>query len=258
MKILVITAAILFANIVNAQEKISEPSIEESPTEQNVQKNIIKTNVTAYIFRNYNIAYERSIKKWFSINVSYGGVPKGKVPFINSFLSDEDQKDFKDIQISNSAFTIEPRFYLGAGYGKGFYIAPYYRNTQTKVENFTYNFDYDNGITMETIPIAVSGKASGNSAGLMIGAQWFLGKKDNWVLDLWIAGAHYGKGKGEFTGKTNRILSPQEQQQLKESLEGQDIPVIEYTVTTNSNGAKINLDGPWAGLRSGLSFGYRF
>jgi len=36
------------------------------------------------------------------------------------------------------------------------------------------------------------------------------------------------------------------------------IPIVEYEITTTANGAKIKLDGPWAGLRSGLSFGYRF
>lgn len=242
MKKLIIAVSILLLNFNNAQ----------------VKKNIVKTNLTGYVFRNINLSYERSINKWFSVNVSYGTVPQGKVPFIDSFVDDDDENNLKNIELSNSAFTIEPRFYVGAGYGKGFYLAPYYRNTQTKVDNYVYNYEFDNGIVSEVIPMNVSGKATGNSFGLMIGAQWFLGKKDNWVLDFWIAGAHYGKGKGEFIGKTVKSINADQQQQLQNDLEDLGLPIIEYTVTTNSDGAKINLDGPWAGLRSGLSFGYRF
>lgn len=44
----------------------------------------------------------------------------------------------------------------------------------------------------------ISGDAKGNSAVLMVGAQWFLGKSDRWVLGFWMAGAHYGGGNSEF------------------------------------------------------------
>ena len=54
--------------------------------------NIIKTNVTGYAFRNINLSYERSINRWFAVNVGFGTVAEGKVPFMNAFLSDEDEK----------------------------------------------------------------------------------------------------------------------------------------------------------------------
>jgi hypothetical protein len=92
----------------------------------------------------------------------------------------------------------------------------------------------------------------------MIGAQWFLGESKNWVLDWWIIGAHYGASKGDFNAKTSRTLNAIEQQELKKQLEDLDIPLVDYTVTVNSNGAAMKVDGPWAGLRTGLSFGYRF
>lgn len=220
-------------------------------------KNIVKTNVTAYAFRNINLSYERAIKKWLSVNVGFGTMPEGNVPFLDKFLTEDDE--FSDIQVGLTNFTIEPRFYLGEGYGKGFYFAPYYRHSSFKASNFIYTYEYeDNGGNFHEIPLNVTGKATGNSVGLMIGTQFFLGKKDNWVLDLWIVGAHYGGGKGDFDGKSNRALSADEQAAIKKDIEELDLPVVEYTVETNSNGAKIKLDGPWAGLRSGLSFGYRF
>ncbi|WP_228442154.1 DUF3575 domain-containing protein [Chryseobacterium nematophagum] len=77
------------------------------------QSNIIKTNVTGYMARNINLSYERSINQWLSINMGFGFIPQGKVPFINAFLNNEDEKRFQDLQIKYFHFTLEPRFYIG-------------------------------------------------------------------------------------------------------------------------------------------------
>ena len=222
------------------------------------KKNIVKTNVTGYAFRNVNLSYERAIKKWLSINVGFGTMPDGNVPFLNSFVKDG-ETEFSNVKVSLTNFTIEPRFYLGQGYGKGFYIAPYFRHTNFKGNNFIYNYEHQDALgNTEEIPVTINGKTNGNSGGLMVGVQWFLGKKDNWVLDWWIVGAHYGSGKGDFNGTSNRALNQVEQQELKKQLEDLDIPMVKYTVETNDHGARIKMDGPWAGLRSGVSLGYRF
>ncbi|MBT0550461.1 hypothetical protein [Riemerella anatipestifer] len=97
-----------------------------------------------------------------------------------------------------------------------------------------------------------------HSAGLMIGTQWFLGKKKDWVLDWWIIGAHYGASRGDLQGFTNRTLNEQEQAELKKELSGLDVPLVDYSVTTNANGANVKVNGPWAGVRGGISIGYRF
>jgi hypothetical protein len=241
MKTFIIALVLSFAGI-NAQEK----------------KNIVKTNLTAYAFRNVNVSYERAIKKWVSINVGFGTVPSGDVPFLKNFVNDG-ESDFSNINVGLTNFTIEPRFYLGKGYGKGFYFAPYYRYSNFKADDFIYNFEYNDGAGNSTeIPLDVSGKATANSVGLMMGVQFFLGKKDNWILDLWIIGGHYGSGKGDFNGISRTALTQDQQNQLRTDLVDLGIPIVEYEITTTANGAKIKLDGPWAGLRSGLSFGYRF
>ena len=222
------------------------------------KNNIIKTNITGYAFRNINVSYERAVKKWLSINVGFGIVPSGNVPFLKSFIGSEGD-DFQNVNVGLSNFTIEPRFYLGEGYGKGFYIAPYYRYSSFNADNFVYNYKYKDGIgNTELIPLDISGKASGNSVGVLLGVQFFLGKNDNWILDLWIIGGHYGSGKGEFNGKSRKPLTQDQQNQLAADLEDIQIPIFDYKVGANANGAQIKLDGPWAGIRSGLSFGYRF
>lgn len=240
---------------INAQEMIST----SEPTFIPVEKmNIIKTNITGYAFRNINLSYERSINRWFAINVGFGTVAEGKVPFMNAFLSEEDEKDFENLRIKATNFTIEPRFYIGEGYGKGFYFAPYYRYSKVSSNTFGFTYDYTALNTTFPIPLKGNGDASGNSGGLMVGAQFFLNKEHSFVLDFWIAGAHYGSGKGDFSLTSDIVLTPEMQDQLKREIENLDIPFVEYTVETNANGARVKVDGPWAGFRSGFSLGYRF
>ncbi|KNB62719.1 DUF3575 domain-containing protein [Chryseobacterium sp. Hurlbut01] len=254
MKKLLIIASCFYISGVYAQE-ISTSEVNTVPEDK---MNIIKTNITGYAFRNINLSYERSINRWFAINVGFGTVTEGKVPFMNAFLSEEDEKDFQNLKIKATNFTIEPRFYIGEGYGKGFYFAPYYRYSKVSTNTFDYTYDYTAFGTTVPIPLKGLGDANGNSGGLMVGAQFFLNKQHSFVLDFWIAGAHYGSGKGNFSLTSNIILTPEMQNELKKEIENLDIPFVDYTVETNANGANIKLDGPWAGFRSGFSLGYRF
>jgi hypothetical protein len=169
---------------------------ENSTTEK---MNIVKTNVTAYAFRNINLSYERAINQWFSLNIGFGTMPEGKVPFINAFLKDKDEKRFENLRVKATNFTIEPRFYIGHGYGKGFYIAPYYRHSDVSSNTFDFYYDYNgpDGKTYQ-IPLKGQGSTKGNSGGLMVGVQFFLTRSQNLVLDFWIAGAHYGSGRGDL------------------------------------------------------------
>lgn len=254
MKKLLLLASCFLLSEVYAQEN-SLNSEQIIPSEK---MNIIKTNITGYAFRNINLSYERSINRWFAVNVGFGTVAEGKVPFMNAFLSDEDEKRFQNLRIKATNFTIEPRFYIGEGYGKGFYFAPYYRYSKVSTNTFDFTYDYSALGTTIPIPLKGNGDANGNSGGLMVGAQFFLNKQHNLVLDFWIAGAHYGAGKGDFSLTSNVVLTPEMQAQLKKEIENLDIPFVEYTVETNPNGARIKVDGPWAGFRSGFSLGYRF
>lgn len=57
---------------------------------------------------------------------------------------------------------------------------------------------------------------------------------------------------------SSRILSQNEQDALLETLQDTDIPLVDTEYKVSENGAEIDLDGPWAGVRAGLSIGYRF
>ena len=219
------------------------------------KRNLVKMNVTGLLFKNFQFAYERTFTKMFGLQVSYGFIPAGEIPFIKQFIKDD---EVSNIKLGGSNFTIEPRIYLGKGYGHGFYLAPYYRYSHYNVDNFVYDYTPDNSSSSNNIPVQFTGKTNANSAGLMIGAQWLLGKTDKWVLDVWFIGAHYGGATGTIDGRSSRVLTPSEQAQLQKDLENLDIPLVDYKVQTNANGASISLDSNWLGIRSGLSFGYRF
>lgn len=230
----------------------------QSPEQEagNMKKNILKVNLTAIFLKNYSVQYERVLSKSAGVALSFRTMPTTPVPFKGVLVSlsddDQDTKDVLDkLRLSNFAITPEFRWYPGSrGYGRGFYIAPYYRYAKFKSNDVVY--DYNNN----TESIRLSGKFSSHSGGVMLGAQWFLG--ENISLDWWIIGAHYGSGDGVFDGLTDHTLTPQEQADLRQSLEDTEVPFGKKQVTVTANGASLRLNGGWPGFRAGLSLGFRF
>ncbi|MGA9211309.1 DUF3575 domain-containing protein [Kaistella sp.] len=242
MRKIILLPAMVFTTLLFAQDS--------------VKSNIIKSNITGYALRNFNLTYERVITKKISVSAGFGVIANGSIPFASQ-LSDANLNT-SSAQIKGSNFTIEPRIYLGKGYGKGFYLAPYFRYSSFDLREIYYNLHVSYAGIGKDIPVDFAGKVKGASGGLMLGSQWFLGAKKNWVIDAWFIGGHYGKGTGTVTGTTKETLSPEMQSELKKQLNGLDIPFVKYETKVNAHGAEILVDGPWAGLRSGLSLGYRF
>jgi len=220
----------------------------------------MKINLTAIALKNYSIQYERVLNKSISIAVSFRTMPTTSIPFKNLILKTVDEGDadtketIENFRINDFAFTPEVRFYLSRkGYGRGFYIAPFYRYANFKATNLTFN--YTNILNQEN-SIALAGKLTSNTGGLLFGAQWSVGK--HMCIDWWIFGPHYGAGKGTFTGVASKPLTQEEQNDLRQTLEDLDIPLTNKTVNVNANGATLTLDGPWGGVRGGLSLGVKF
>lgn len=223
-------------------------------------QNFMKINLTAIALKNYSIQYERVLNKSISIAVSFRTMPTTSIPFKNLILKTVDEGDadtketIENFRINDFAFTPEVRFYLSRkGYGRGFYIAPFYRYANFKATNLTFN--YTNILNQEN-SIALAGKLTSNTGGLLFGAQWSVGK--HMCIDWWIFGPHYGAGKGTFTGVASKPLTQEEQNDLRQTLEDLDIPLTNKTVNVNANGATLTLDGPWGGVRGGLSLGVKF
>ncbi len=220
--------------------------------------NTVKMNLSSLALKNYSFSYERKITKRISLSLGYRTAPKGTPPFQSEFekLINSSDVNFSRFQIGNTAWTPELRFYVGKGNLKGFYLAPYMRFASfditapvkytTTVSGTTYTKDAD-----------FAGKITSTSGGLMIGTQHRLFKV--LVIDIWIIGGHYGSSKGDLNFTTTTPLTPQEQTSLKQNLDKIDPKPFKFTNTVNTNGAQIQSDGPWAGIRgAGINIGFHF
>ncbi|SDB64772.1 hypothetical protein SAMN03097699_3002 [Flavobacteriaceae bacterium MAR_2010_188] len=229
-------------------------SITQSYSER---RNIVKLSLTSLALRNFQFQYERSINRTFSLALGYSFIPEGAFPLEKQILKIIDDPEGSDIiqnaEFKYSAITPEVRIYLGKGYGKGFYLAPFYRHSKFSVKNVEFSYDTDEGGEKQ---VAASGSLKANTFGLVLGAQFNLGQR--LVLDWYILGPHYGTSNGNFAGVSNETLSDIEQQSLRDELEDIDLPISDLSYDVNENGAKIKIDGPWGGIRAGLSIGYRF
>jgi hypothetical protein len=227
--------------------------------EEVAHKNIVKINLMALGFKNLSLQYERILNKSFSLALSVRYMPNSSIPFknfvINQYGNDSITKDvIENLRLNNFQFTPEFRYYFGKkGYGHGFYIAPYYRFSSFNTDNLKFEYEQDNN---ETNSVELSGKLSSFSGGIMIGAQWIVGK--NISIDWWILGAQFGKGNGSYSATTSYTLSSSEQADLKEAMESAEIPMFDKQVEVNQNGATLKLEGPMIGIRAGLSFGIKF
>ncbi|WP_256006679.1 DUF3575 domain-containing protein [Pedobacter deserti] len=221
-------------------------------------KNIVKINVPALFLKNYSFQYERAIGEKMSIGGGIKFSPKSSVPLksrLESLIDDEEAwESISQFKTGNFAITPELRFYLGKKVFQGFYIAPYARfATYTAEVPFKFDVDVMGTTYTETMPL--SGDITTLSGGILLGSQFKIAKRLH--LDWWILGAHYGTSSGNISG--TKTLSNEEQQALREQLaELEDLPLVKTKYTVDGNGAKVDFDGPWAGLRAGLSVGFRF
>jgi hypothetical protein len=233
----------------------------QTDTEVKQQMNLFKVNLTAIPIRNYSFQFERVLTKKLSVALSYKTMPSGNIPFKNSIISmSDDDPDVEDmlnkLTLSHTAFTPEVRWYVGKkGYGRGFYIAPFYRYAKFNASNLSVSYE-EGGPTPTENTITLEGSNSANTFGVMFGAQWALSK--HLVLDWWILGPHVGNSSGELIGNSSSPMSTEAQNEIRDALESIDIPFIEKTVTVTSNRASVAFDGLWGGLRAGISFGFKF
>ncbi len=261
-KLLLITGLLLFCTLSNifAQEQ------QASTSENKVRgpKNYVKFNITSIALKNYSIQYERALTKAISLAFTFRDMPSTNLPFKSQILKQVDATDenirnaVNEVKIGNMAFTPELRFYMGKkGYGRGFYIAPFYRYAKYDASNLVVDYEYqDDQDQQVTASITMSGNITANTVGLMFGAQWALGKYV--CLDWWLLGPHYGKSKGDLTGIPSQPIPAEGQTEIRQTLEDLEIPMVKQTVEVSANKVNMKIDGPWAGIRAGISLGIRF
>lgn len=251
----IITALLICASI-----SLGAQTVLVSPKSERIPKNYIKTNITSMFIKNYTIQYERALNKSISFSLSYRYMPNGSLPFKEQILKrvgTEDQTTIdaiNNLTIGNFAITPEIRFYLGRkGYGRGFYIAPFYRYAKYTAGNLSIDFETDQS---QPRNINLSGNITAHSGGILLGTQFAIAKYI--CFDLWLLGPHYGVSSGDMTGIPSPTLTSQEQADIRLNMEDMEIPMVKKTVEVSANKVAMIFDGPWAGLRAGISIGIRF
>jgi hypothetical protein len=247
--------------VVAETKQVSEKPQEAPAGPARVSKNFIKFNITAAFLKNYSIQYERALSKGISMAVSFRMMPETGLPYTDNIfrwfdITDPEEQDIiKNLTLENLAITPEIRFYTGKkGYGNGFYFSLFYRYGQYTVNNV--ELSYENDLGEETILSTSGNITAAHTGGFMLGAQWSLGK--HVCLDWWILGPHFGVSSGDMLALSSVPLTEEEQQDIEDELNGIDIPMFKQTVNVTSAGASMVFDGPWAGIRAGLSLGIKF
>lgn len=242
------------------------PVVKTAKPKREYPKNVVKFNVgSLLLFKNYNFVLERSLTRKISASLGYRTMPTTQLSLLPALekgysLAGEDEstleEDWSNIKASNQTFTAEFRFYGGRKPGpRGFYLGLYGRYAKFDVD---YNYTYETDARNYVIPITSSAKGLGG--GLFIGVQWLIAKRV--ALDWQILGGHWGKLTGNGNGIADLSgLSQQDRENVRDDLD-EMLPYIgdNSTIRTdvNDTGVKLKIDGPFAGLRSGISLGISF
>ncbi|MFD2161591.1 DUF3575 domain-containing protein [Paradesertivirga mongoliensis] len=249
-KLLFITALAVLSVKANAQT--------DSVKVKGMGKNLIKVSLTSLALNTYSFSYERKIGRKISLGIGYRVMPEGELPFKSNLESIiDDPETFKHVdgfRTGNTAITPEIKFYFGKGVFRGFYIAPFARFAKYTAKLPSFEYEFEEGGMSQTEQIPLNGELKTTTGGLLFGAQWKLSKLI--YLDWSILGPQYGSSKGFLKG--TKTLSEDEQEALREELEDLEIPLVDSEVTVDASGARVDFDGPWAGIRASIGLAFRF
>jgi hypothetical protein len=211
--------------------------------------NILKINVLALGLGNFSLQDEFTLSGHTSVALGFSMLPNRYLPA--ALVKEDSSNNIKNIQFSGMSVTPEFRYYFTGKAPKGFYAAPYIRYSKYKADSYTYTYD-DNGVDNTML---MDGEYKVFGLGLMLGAQWKLGK--HIALDWWILGATMGTN--EVSMHSSGTFSPSQQQSIKDDINSIDLPVgsIESTVTSTSVDVKVDVGVP-AARAFGLALGYIF
>ncbi|NOX85755.1 MAG: DUF3575 domain-containing protein [Chlorobi bacterium] len=225
-----------------------------------VEMNIIKLNLLSPFFKNISIQYERVINKFLSVDLTVSFMPNTTLPYKNLLIKmtgyDDPAKEdaIRGIKMSTYSISPEVRFYTGKkGYGKGFYVALSYRYSHFELNKLTYIYaDYPAADSS----VSFTGKMNVHYAGVLLGAQWFVGK--HFTIDWWFFGPLVGYERSSVKGIASVPLSQEDQDDLRDYLEAINFPNTEKTINVDQYGATVGLKGLMYGMRFGLALGFRF
>lgn len=236
-------------------ETQNDYTIDDKPS-----KNFVKLSLSSLALKNFSLQYERVLSKRVSAAVSFSLMPERHFPSVDGFirLAKIDDPEAEDIirNLSISSYSVIPeiRFYLGKkGYSTGYYLSLFYRYEHFEASNIPIPFTND---LEEDITINTGGTITSHTGGFLTGYQWGLGK--HMCLDLQLFGPYFGVSSGDFLGLPSSPLSTQDQTDIEDEFLKIDSPLFKQTVDATADKVKMQIDGPWAGIRFSVSLGVKF
>lgn len=262
----IIFALFLFTTVIglNAQEDQDNTyNVEENDVDLFPSKHIVKLNVPSLAFGIISFQYEFFPVDWMSLNLGLKFTPERKMIFkdkVIDLIGEENDTDgldepltkfFEKFKFKGNAITPEVRFYLGQGYGKGFYLGPFIR-----FDNYKFTSTYLFQSSLDDYMIDFEGKYKAFGYGLNIGSQFPIGK--HFTIDTFL-GPYFSNIKIDFNSTSNYILTDEEVEQFRDELNDFELPNGETDITLSNSSAKGKLTSDnFFGLRFGLGVGYRF
>ncbi len=269
--LLIVCSVSLYAHVDNIPQ--DEEAQVKGVNKEKKHRHLLKVNLTNLLINHYYFNYELAIFKFLSVDVGYGMIPKSPIPYIKDMVKEprpaedtyEMVRALYDTKLSGQVFNASIKLYLGKGWSKGFYFEPYYRLESYKVSDFHLEVDEDVNLVGFQHPeggteVDMSGNMESRSFGLLLGTQWFVGKKKRFLIDVWWLGLHYGEVIASVEGRPNVALTDEQLQDIQNNFNDMDIEneYVEFETEVHQDHAKIKAIAPWAGVRMGISIGYRF
>jgi hypothetical protein len=262
--ICILCCILLTINVSFAQKsKGKSTSAETKVSSKNITPpgNFIKFNLAGLALRNYSFQYERSLSKKISLALGVRIMPAGSLPLLSSIeqLAGNDEPDFvsavRSININSTAYTPEVRWYPGKkGYGRGFYMAAYYRYLKMDLSSSKqFKVEIDN----DPRNITLASGIQAHNIGLMMGAQWMLSKR--LFLDWWIMGIQAGFQKGSLLVTPDIDFTDAQIAEIQNDI-SVNFTALGQTTAIDRNRVNIQTNSflPVTGLRAGLCIGVRF
>jgi Protein of unknown function (DUF3575) len=219
-------------------------------------RNVIKVNLPSLSLSNFSVQFERIISQRATFGLGVRFMPKYKVDLsanIGDLIKDVDSnlsKSSAGLEVNNFAITPELRIYLGRNVGKGFYVAPYAR-----YESFDINMPFSTVLTSgKPVAALLNGKMSGFGFGMLLGAQFNLGKR--FTLDVF-AGPNVGPRKIIINAESTLFnFTNNEINELNDKLTF-ETALFKVDAETTTNKIELTSNAGFF-IRSGLAFGFRF
>jgi hypothetical protein len=226
-------------------------------TDERKSRNIFKVNLSSLSSKTISVQYERVMNQRASIALGLRYGPKGNI--INSAITSNIKEIDASVitaltgsQITNYAITPEAKIYLGKGYGKGFYIAPFAR-----FENFDLELPYAATLSSgKTIVALIKGSKTGYGGGILFGWQFNINKFI--CVDWWLAGPYIGPQEYKLSGDIiGGALTTSEISQVKDFFNAPN-PLVEFDANITPTRISVSKTTSNPLLRTGFCVGFRF